>query len=108
MSWSSYKKRVHEYPLRMVVADLMVSGLGVAIMLAGGYVSVAGFHPKPETGDLSANPGLGQAIVTIGLVVVGLGLALVLFTAVVYLTGLRHGRHTPVDEFTETTDPLAE
>ena len=67
-----------------------MAGGGIFLVLMGGLISVAGFHPAVQNiQDNAPNPVLGDVIAAIGLVIVALGFLMAVVNVVVWLTGRR-------------------
>jgi len=93
---ADWVRNVRDDPKGALEADLSVSGLGLAITLFGGVITVAGVHPRWESiHDNRPAPFAGTVVVMVGMFVIALGLALFVLSSAVWLAG-RAGRRDAV------------
>ena len=84
MSVVEWLRQLRKDPRGTFEEDLWVVLGGVAVILVGGLVAVAGLHRR-EGNSSSPSPVLGTILVVVGLVIVVFGLGLALVNLAVWL-----------------------
>jgi hypothetical protein len=90
---SNLVAQMRKDPKGTMEADLTIAAGGLMVILLGGVVAVAGWHPKWQPiQDNSPAPILGTIIVVAGIAIVLLGVLLALANVIVWLSGRRRRR----------------
>jgi uncharacterized membrane protein YidH (DUF202 family) len=73
--------------------DLVVAVIGFVIIVMGGLVAAAGFHPRVQNiHDNSPAPLVGNIVAGIGLLVVAVGVILLMVNVVIWISGRLRSR----------------
>ena len=76
-------------------ADLSIAAVGLVIIVLGGILAVAGFHPRVQSiHDNTSAPLAGNIVAAVGALMVLLGLVLAAVNLVIWISGRRRGIQT--------------
>jgi hypothetical protein len=96
VTFTEWFKQLRRDPRGALEPDLIIAIAGVALIVVGGLVGVAGVHSSSTPiGHDHGEPGLGTAIAIIGGGVIVIGLVMGIINGIVYLRARSKARSTP-------------
>jgi hypothetical protein len=92
MRWGEWVSKVRSDPKEHMEADLSIAAVGLVVVVLGGILAVAGFHPRVQSiHDNTPAPLAGNIVAAVGALMVLLGLVLAAVNLVIWMSGRWRG-----------------